>query len=202
MQSLQKDLRGELADDVADRCVKALINMGRLRRGYARRDTRQLPMLLERPTMGVVGRAAELAAIRKGLEQQRHVLVYGGPGEGKTTLVRSVGGSMFEEDAFPAGTFEVDLTGAHAAGHTAAGSAVVCTRACCLRVGVAHARTSLARANATSVHQLGVTAPLCRLEQWHRRQGGCGRAAGAAAQTCAGEPPCRAAQMSRLLAEM
>jgi putative protein kinase ArgK-like GTPase of G3E family len=109
---------GDLAEAVVDRCVDILKDQGRLLPGYARKDPRMLPIFLNIDrSKQVVGRSQEQQQIREGLTgEQRHVVITGGPGEGKTTLARFVVKQMFEEGYFPAGVFEVDLTGRRAGG--------------------------------------------------------------------------------------
>ena len=68
-------------------------------------------MLLQHPALGVVGRAGELDAVFEGLLDAGRVLLWGGPGEGKTTLLRAAGIRLHERRAVSS-ALQLDLTGA------------------------------------------------------------------------------------------
>lgn len=107
-------------------CVAALKLMKLLPPDYTLRDPRRLPMFVSKPDNVIVGRVNELESVHRGLLQQKRLVVIGGPGEGKTALARSVTRQLYNEGCFPAGAFEVDMTGASTAivaatDHTIAG---------------------------------------------------------------------------------
>jgi hypothetical protein len=68
------------------------------------------PMFLDRPRM-VVGRTAQIEQVTLLLQDYKDVLLWGGPGEGKTTILRHVGIELYKQGRYPGGAFEVDLTG-------------------------------------------------------------------------------------------
>ncbi len=92
--------------------------MGRLPPGYSSTPTKELvPMLLPRPDHTLVGRDEHVGSICAALQQGRSVLVHGGPGEGKTSVARAAGVSAWDKGTFPAGAYEVDLTGGGCVAH-------------------------------------------------------------------------------------
>lgn len=103
--------QGDQADAAAYACVKHLVRMGHLPPGYGPRDPACLPRLVANPVMALVGREAELGKICMGLRERKRVLVVGGPGEGKTALLRTAALQVYDEGTLPAGVFEIDLTG-------------------------------------------------------------------------------------------
>jgi Mrp family chromosome partitioning ATPase len=104
-----RSFQGGLAQLVAERCVDALKKFGHLPQSH-RVAGGLLPMQLPRPRC-MVGRAADMDAVRLGLRKERCVLLTGGPGEGKSTLACAVGVALWDEGAYQHGAFELDMTG-------------------------------------------------------------------------------------------
>jgi hypothetical protein len=98
---------------VAERCVHALISSSHLPQSHLV-AAGLLPMQLPRPPC-VVGRAADMDAVRLGLHEKRCVLLTGGPGEGKSTLACAVGTALWDGGAYQRGAFELDMTGGQVA---------------------------------------------------------------------------------------
>jgi hypothetical protein len=100
--------QGMLAREVADLCVAALISSGHLPRSHGI-TVGALPMQLPIPPL-VVGRRADMDAVRVGLQDKHCVLLTGGPGEGKSTVARAVGTALWDAGAYKQGAFELDMT--------------------------------------------------------------------------------------------
>ncbi len=97
--------------EVLKECVERLKEKGELSPAFSLRASKQKePLFLDRPGK-LVGRAAQIEAVKEGLLGHQDVLLYGGPGEGKTTILRHVGRELYEQGEYPGGAFEVDLTG-------------------------------------------------------------------------------------------
>ncbi len=112
--ALQEDgFQGALATRIAESAVRELVTLGHLPSTclHLRRGTHPLllPMFLPRETL--VGRELEVARVKERLVECRSGLLWGGPGEGKTSLARAVGAVGYDQGLFPAGVFEVDLQG-------------------------------------------------------------------------------------------
>ncbi len=92
-------------------CVERLKEKGELPHGFSLRASKQKePLFWDRPGK-LVGRTAQIEAVKERLQGHQDVLLYGGPGEGKTTILRHVGRELYEQGVYPGGAFEVDLTG-------------------------------------------------------------------------------------------
>jgi hypothetical protein len=104
-----RGFQGGLALQVAELCVKGLKSSGHLPQSHGS-TAGAPPMQLPRPPC-VVGRGADMDAVRKGLREKRCVLLTGGPGEGKSTLACAVGAALWDEGAYQRGAFELDMTG-------------------------------------------------------------------------------------------
>jgi hypothetical protein len=104
-----RSFQGGLAQVVAGRCVDELIRSSHLAQSR-RVAAGLLPMQLQRPGC-VVGRGADMDAVRLGLQEKRCVLLTGGPGEGKSTLACAVGAALWDEGAYQQGAFSLDMTG-------------------------------------------------------------------------------------------
>jgi hypothetical protein len=105
-----RGFEGLLAEIVAERCVDALKRSGHLPQSHGIPASAP-PMQLPRAPF-VVGRGADMEAVRQGLRDKNCVLLTGGPGEGKSTVARAVGAALWhDEGAYQQGAFEIDMTG-------------------------------------------------------------------------------------------
>ena len=77
----------QLMDDVVERIVGTLKGLGRVPRDYVRRQGRRpVVWTLSRTTDSLVGREAEVKVVLASLRQHGAAIIWGGPGEGKTTV--------------------------------------------------------------------------------------------------------------------
>lgn len=97
--------------NVSEACVQALKRMGRLPADHPRTDPSRLPLRLPHPPDSLTGRVQQREEMLQQLREKRCIQVWGGPGEGKTTLVRAIGRQLFWRGVFPHGAFELDMTG-------------------------------------------------------------------------------------------
>ena len=105
----------KLVDDMVERVVKQLKDLGRVPRDYVRTQGR-LPALwtLRRTTDSLVGRDDEVEAVLTSLRQHGAAVIWGGPGEGKTTVAMDAAARLHvDEPALSA--FKIDMRGERAA---------------------------------------------------------------------------------------
>ena len=101
----------KLVDDIVERVIRKLKDLGRVPHEYEWSQGRR-PALwtLSRTTNSLVGREAEVEAVLASLRQQGAAVVWGGPGEGKTTIAMEAAARLRGlEPALSA--FEVDMRG-------------------------------------------------------------------------------------------
>jgi hypothetical protein len=106
--------QGDLAAKAMAACIDILKDAGVLPAGYQLRSSCSLPMWLDRPTHQLVARDEEAEELRSGLMDvagSHAVLLWGGPGEGKSELARSVGLALYNQGHLSGGAFQVDMTG-------------------------------------------------------------------------------------------
>ena len=77
----------QLADIIVERVLQRLKDLGRVPRDFARNlDTRPAVWTLSRTTNALVGREREVKVVLAALRRHGAAVVWGGPGEGKTTV--------------------------------------------------------------------------------------------------------------------
>ena len=102
------NFQGMLAEAVAQQALRMLEALGH--RLPSNPSQHKMPMLLEWPGHELIGRREEAQRVAEALRAGRSVFIFGGPGEGKSMLARSVGVALWEEGSLLGGAFEVDLT--------------------------------------------------------------------------------------------
>lgn len=114
-------------DKIVDTCVAHLKRMRRLPEHFQHRsaaDWKASHSVVDMPPHPVVGRQQDIQDIKaKVLSNTRLLVLWGGAGEGKTTLARTVACELFREGQLPGGAYLVDLYGEIVpafAGHRAA----------------------------------------------------------------------------------
>ena len=105
----------KLVDDIVERVVKQLKDLGRVPRDYVLTQGRR-PALwtLSRTTDSLVGREDEVEVVLASLRQHGAAVIWGGPGEGKTTVAMEAAARLHvDEPALSA--FKIDMRGERAA---------------------------------------------------------------------------------------
>ena len=100
----------DLVDTIVDRVLQRLQEMGRVDR-YFTRSTRPAVWTLTRTTTNLVGREADVTAVLDSLRKGAAV-IWGGPGEGKTTVAMEAAARLHKEEPNLNG-FVLDMQGEH-----------------------------------------------------------------------------------------
>jgi ABC-type transport system involved in cytochrome bd biosynthesis fused ATPase/permease subunit len=104
---------GQMASGILDAIIAALQKHSVLPPGYQRPSRRvDSPMNLTRLASVVIGREGEQQEIMRQLQKGKAVVLWGGPGEGKSTLAMDAACTLYKSGALPGGALSVDLTGA------------------------------------------------------------------------------------------
>ena len=105
----------QLADVIVERVLQKLKDLGRVPRGFVRSPARRPAMwTLSQTTNSLVGREGEVEVVVASLRQHGSAVVWGGPGEGKTTIAMEAATRLrgHEPDL---SAFELDMRGKQAA---------------------------------------------------------------------------------------
>ena len=106
----------QLADEIVRRVLDELQGLGRVPRDFVRgQGTRPIQWTLSRAAATLFGRDAEVAAVIASLRQHSAAVIWGGPGEGKSTIAREAAAQLREreKEVRDLSAFEIDMRGAH-----------------------------------------------------------------------------------------
>ena len=99
----------QLVDAIVDRVTTKLKDLGRVPRDHVR-GARPVAWTLSRTTTALVGREAEVEDVLGSLRQHGAAVIWGGPGEGKSTVAREAAARLHAKQP-TLGAFELDMRG-------------------------------------------------------------------------------------------
>jgi hypothetical protein len=102
---------GQMCNAVRDAIIQRLGEHKQLPAGFKHPAGFDCPMNLTRLASDVIGRAQQQEAMLAALGSSRVVIVWGGPGEGKSALAIDTAYKMWEGGKVKGGALKVDLTG-------------------------------------------------------------------------------------------
>ena len=103
---------GQMAYSVMDVVLQHLKDVKLLPDYYVPRDQLEPPMQLYRIAQPLFGREAEVQQAMDSLMEHHVAVIWGGPGEGKSSIAMEVGCRLWDAGKCPGGCFEVDCLGA------------------------------------------------------------------------------------------
>ena len=106
------NMGGRIAMAVRNAVLDELMASGKLQH-YVPRSMLQIPMQLWRKTGALVGRESEVQQIVDSLDTHRVAVIWGGPGEGKSSIAMEAACRLWDSRKCMGGCFEVDCMGAH-----------------------------------------------------------------------------------------
>ena len=92
--------------------VEHLKNANLLPAHYVARDQLEVPTRLHRVAQPLLGRDAEVQHVMDSLLKHHAAVIWGGPGEGKSSIAMEAGCRLWEADRSLGGCFAVDCQGA------------------------------------------------------------------------------------------
>ena len=98
---------------VRDAVLDELKALGQLPQHYVPRSMLEVPMQLWRIACPLVGRESEVQQIVDSLDRHRAAVVWGGPGEGKSSLAMVAACRLWDTEKCLGGCFPVDCLGTH-----------------------------------------------------------------------------------------
>ena len=103
---------GKVVAVLRDKVIEGLSTAGRLPSFYVPRHQLKPPMRLERTAQPLLGREEEVQKVMHSLMEYKAAVIWGGPGEGKTSIGMEVGYRLWEAGRCEGGCFMVNLHGA------------------------------------------------------------------------------------------
>jgi hypothetical protein len=105
----------QLADVIVERVLQHLKDLGRVPRDFTRRPGRHpAAWTISRTTQTVIGRERDVEVVLKSLRRHGAAAIWGGPGEGKTTIAMEAAAQLrIDEPNLDA--FTLDMRGKRAA---------------------------------------------------------------------------------------
>ena len=92
--------------------IEELQNAGKLDINFRLRGGQlETPMYLLRSQHPLFGREGDVQQVKASLEQYRAAVIWGGPGEGKSSIAMEAGCQLWTEQKCPGGCFVVDMLG-------------------------------------------------------------------------------------------
>ena len=99
----------QLVTAVVDRVEEKLKALGRVPSGFVR-GARSVAWTLSRMTTALVGRETEVQDVLASLRQHGAAVIWGGPGEGKSTIAMEAAARLHADNSV-LGAFELDMRG-------------------------------------------------------------------------------------------
>jgi hypothetical protein len=96
---------------IRDAIIERLREHKRLPAGYQRPGSTDSPMNLARLATDVIGREEVQQKIMQYLTDRKAVILWGGPGEGKSTLAVDAACTLYQAGSLPGGALGIDMTG-------------------------------------------------------------------------------------------
>ena len=96
---------------VRDAVIDELKKAGKLKPYFQPRSQLETPMQLSRIPHPLFGRKDDVQQIKASLEQYRAAVIWGGPGDGKSSVAMEAGCQLWSEQKCPGGCFVVDMLG-------------------------------------------------------------------------------------------
>lgn len=106
------DFYGRLGIYARDRVINMLKAAGELIRDYRARGQLAPPMRLCPVAGSFIGREKEVQEVTESLLDKGAAVIWGSPGEGKSSVARKAGEVLWLGDKAYGGCFEIDLLGA------------------------------------------------------------------------------------------
>ena len=103
---------GRMAFSVRAMVVHHLVEAKLLPAHYVPRDQLEIPMQLHRIAQPLLGREAEVQQVLKCLLEHHAAVIWGGPGEGKSSIAMEAGCRLWDAEKCLGGCFVVDCLGA------------------------------------------------------------------------------------------
>ena len=107
---------GRMAISVRKRIVHGLVSAGLLPQGRQARTLLEVPMQLRRIAQPLLGRDVEVEQVIGSLKEHGAAVVWGGPGEGKSSVAMEAACRMWDAEQCLGGCFLVNCVGAQVAG--------------------------------------------------------------------------------------
>ena len=104
---------GRIAVAVRNAVLDELKALELLPEHYLPRGMLEVPMQLWRITGALVGRESEVQQVINSLDRHRAAVIWGGPGEGKTSIAMEASCRLWDTSKCLGGCFLVDCLGAH-----------------------------------------------------------------------------------------
>ena len=105
----------QLADDIVERVLQLLKDLGRVPRDFTRSQGRRPAVwMLSSTTDALIGRESEVEVVLTSLRQHGAAVIWGGPGEGKTTIAMEAATRQRAHEPHLSG-FVLDMRGERAA---------------------------------------------------------------------------------------
>ena len=98
---------------VRDVVLDELKALGKLPEHRVLRSVLEVPMQLWRITGTLVGRESEVQQVIDSLDRHRAAVIWGGPGEGKSSIAMEAACRLWDSAKCLGGCFPVDCLGAH-----------------------------------------------------------------------------------------
>ena len=103
---------GSMAFHVRAAVVQHLREAKLLPAHYVTRDQLEVPMQLHRIAQPLLGREEEVQAVMSNLLEHHAAVVWGGPGEGKSSIAMEAGCRLWDAEKCLGGCFAIDCLGA------------------------------------------------------------------------------------------
>ena len=103
---------GRMAFSVRALVVQHLIEAKLLPAHYVPRDQLDIPMQLHRIAQPLLGREAEVQQVMGSLLEHHAAVIWGGPGEGKSSIAMEAGCRLWDAEKCLGGCFSIDCLGA------------------------------------------------------------------------------------------
>ena len=101
----------QLALSVRDAVIGELKKAGRLKPYFQPRSQLETPMQLSRMPHPLFGRESDVQQVKDSLQHHRAAVIWGGPGEGKSSIAMEAGCQLWSGGKCPGGCFVVDMLG-------------------------------------------------------------------------------------------
>ena len=105
---------GKMVEELADQICEKLKQHRVLPAAFRRAASVNSPMEVKRLTDVLVGRDEEVQVLLETLEARKTVVVWGGPGEGKSAVAAEAACRLWESGGAPGGVVRADFAGASA----------------------------------------------------------------------------------------